>query len=68
MRVDVIEIANESVIYLPCAWNFLNGSTMAKYRSPESAVSVKTETPIDTSLINSDNMQRKLPHGHESTV
>lgn len=41
---------------------------MAKYRSPDNAVSVKTDTPIETSLKNSESVQSTLPQGHESTV
>lgn len=54
--------------YLPCPWNFLNGSTMAKNRSLDSAVNVNTDTPIDTSFTNSDIVQIVLPHGHDSNV
>jgi hypothetical protein len=41
---------------------------MATNRSPESAVKVKTETPIDKSLKNSDILQINSPHGHESKI
>lgn len=54
--------------YLPCAWNLRSGSTMAKNRSLDKAVNVNTETPIETSLTNSDIVQMVLPHGHDSNV
>lgn len=41
---------------------------MAKYRSPERAVSVKTETPTEMSLANSVRRQRVLPIGEDSVV
>lgn len=41
---------------------------MAKNRSLDKAVSVNTETPIDTSFTNSDIVQMVLPHGHDSKV
>jgi len=41
---------------------------MAKYRSPDKAVRVKTDTPMDTSFMNSERLQRKLPYGQYSTV
>ena len=41
---------------------------MAKNRSPDSAVSVNTDTPIETSLINSEKVQSSPPQGHESSV
>ena len=46
-----------------CAVNFLKGSTMAKNLSPDNAVSVKTDTPMERSLKNSDNVHRYGPHG-----
>ncbi len=49
-------------------WSFLIGSTIAKYRSAERAVNVKTETPMETSLINSENLQTNSPYGQLSTV
>lgn len=48
-----------------CEWNFRSGSTIAKNRSPERAVSVKTETPIDKSLKNSEALHINSPHGHD---
>lgn len=57
-----------SMWHLPCAWNFRNGSTMAKNRSLDKAVNVNTETPMETSLTNSDIVQMVLPHGHDSSV
>lgn len=41
---------------------------MAKNRSLDRAVNVKTDTPIETSFINSDIVHIVLPHGHDSTV
>lgn len=49
-------------------WSFRKGLTMAKYRSPERAVSVKTETPTEMSLANSVRRQRVLPIGEDSVV
>lgn len=49
-----------------CVWNFLNGSTIAKNLSALNAVSVKTDTPIERSLINSDAEHMVCPHGQES--
>lgn len=54
--------------YSPCAWNLRSGSTMAKNRSLDKAVRVNTETPMDTSLTNSDIVHMVLPHGHDSSV
>lgn len=48
--------------------SFRIGSTMAKQRSADNAVNVKTETPIERSLINSENLQTTTPYGHDSTV
>lgn len=55
-------------LYSPCALNFLSGSTIAKNRSLDNAVNVKTDTPIDTSFTNSDIIHIDSPHGHEATV
>ena len=44
------------------------GSIMAKYRSADRAVNVKTDTPMETSLINSENLQTSRPYGQDSTV
>lgn len=41
---------------------------MAKNRSLDNAVNVKTDTPIETSFTNSDSVHMYSPHGHESTV
>lgn len=49
-----------------CEWNFRRGSTIAKNLSPDKAVKVKTDTPIDKSLKNSDALQINSPQGHES--
>lgn len=38
---------------------------LPKNRSPLKAVSVKTETPIDKSLKNSDALQMSSPQGHD---
>lgn len=48
--------------------SFRRGLTMAQQRSAESAVSVNTETPIDTSLADSVMRHSQLPHGHDSSV
>lgn len=50
------------------ACNFLNGSTIAKYLSAESAVRVNTDTPMLTSFALSDTLQTVSPHGHDSKV
>lgn len=55
-------------MYVPVACSFLNGSTIAKYRSADSAVSVNTDTPILTSFAASDTRQTVAPHGQDSTV
>lgn len=44
------------------------GSTMAKNRSADKAVKVKTDTPTDISLAVSETLQINSPHGHDSTV
>lgn len=46
-------------------WSFLSGLTIAKKRSPDRAVRVNTETPMDTSLKNSEVRQMTSPHSHE---
>lgn len=51
-----------------CEWNLRRGSTIAKNRSPDNAVRVNTDTPIDKSLKNSDILQINSPQGHESTM
>lgn len=74
MRPARIHISNAipiviRVALLPlCEWNFRSGSTIAKNRSPERAVKVKTETPIDKSLKNSESLQMTSPHGHEGWI
>lgn len=55
-------------IHWPVAWSFLKGSTIAKNRSADKAVRVNTDTPIDISLMVSDNLQTASPQGQESTV
>lgn len=51
-----------------CEWNFRSGSQIAKNLSPDKAVNVKTDTPIDKSLKNSEILQINSPHGHESCM
>lgn len=41
---------------------------MAQYRSADSAVSVKTDTPMLMSFPVSDILQMVSPHGHDSRV
>lgn len=48
-----------------CEWNFRSGSTIAKKRSPLSAVNVNTDTPILKSLKYSDVTHNGNPHGQE---
>lgn len=48
--------------------NLRNGFTMAQYRSTDSAVNVKTETPMEISLADSVMRHSQLPHGHDSNV
>ena len=38
------------------------------YLSADKAVSVKTETPIDTSLAHSESLQTAKPQGQDSIV
>lgn len=45
-----------------------SGLTMAMYRSTDSAASVNTDTPMDTSLANSLTAHMTPPHGHDSSV
>ena len=40
----------------------------ARYLSMDIADKVITETPIETSRINSDNLQTTIPNGHDSNV
>lgn len=51
-----------------CELNLRSGSTIAKKRSPERAVRVNTETPIDKSLKNSESLQMSSPHGQLSCI
>ena len=44
------------------------GSTIAKKRSAERAVSVNTETPTEMSLAHSETLQSISPNGHESST
>lgn len=44
------------------------GSTIAKKRSADKAVRVKTETPIDTSFPTSDILHNIKPNGQESST
>lgn len=48
--------------------NFRKGLTIAQYRSADSAVSVKTDTPIETSFADSVIRHNIAPHGHDSNV
>lgn len=41
---------------------------MAQYLSADSAVNVKTETPIEISLAHSVTLHKVFPHGHDSNV
>lgn len=61
-------IAYQISMYEPVACSFLNGSTIAKYLSAESAVRVNTDTPILTSLAASDTLQTVSPQGQDSKV
>lgn len=65
-HLPIMEIMVILVALLPVS--FLIGSTIAKYRSADKAVKVNTETPIDRSLINSENLHTTSPYGHESTI
>lgn len=51
-----------------CEWNFRRGSTIAKKRSPLSAVNVNTDTPILKSLKYSDVTHSENPHGQEFRI
>lgn len=50
----------------PATWRRI-GFTMAQYLSALRAVSVNTDTPIDTSFANSDTLQMSSPYGHDSS-
>jgi len=50
----------------PDTWRRI-GFTMAQYLSALRAVSVNTETPIDTSLAHSDTLQINSPYGQDSS-
>lgn len=58
----------QSVLNSPVAWSFLMGSTMAKKRSAERAVRVKTDTPMEMSLAHSDTLHSIRPNGQESST
>lgn len=58
----------KSKMYLLLVWNFFKGSTIAKNRSADKAVRVKTDTPMETSLAVSDILQIVIPHGQVSIV
>ena len=50
----------------PDTWRRI-GFTMAQYLSALRAVSVNTETPIDTSLAHSDTLHISSPYGQDSS-
>jgi len=66
LNLPIIVIHVTLLALLPVS--FLMGSTIAKYLSAERAVRVKTLTPMDRSLINSENLQTTTPYGQLSTV
>lgn len=66
--ITAIPIVILVALFPLCEWNLRKGSTIAKNRSPERAVRVNTETPIDRSLKNSDALQMNSPHGHDGCM
>lgn len=53
---------------LPLPRKRRSGLTIATKRSNDIATSVKTETPVEKSFINSDKTHMPVPHGHDSTA
>lgn len=65
---NYIRDSRSCAIGIPVTCNFRMGSTMAKNLSAERAVSVKTETPMETSFAHSPILHSKSPKGQESRM